>query len=64
VRYKDADNHENNLNLESQELAIPALPERICDDAQPILDAESINHFCQTWAEVGRAILLRRKQQV
>jgi len=44
-----------------QGLAIHALDERICTDAQS-LDPESIERFCQVWAEVGRAILLRRKQ--
>ena len=36
--------------------------ERICTDAQPVLDPESVSRFCQVWAEVGRAILSRRAQ--
>ena len=44
------------------ELAMPAPVERICDDAQPVLDSESIERFCRIWAEVGRAILARRSR--
>ncbi len=44
-------------------LAIPAPYERICADAQPVLDPESVKRFCQVWAEVGRAILARRSKQ-
>lgn len=44
-------------------LAISPLVERICADAQPVLDPESVEHFCQVWAEVGRAILTRRSKQ-
>ena len=38
--------------------------ERICDsdaDAEPA--QADVDHLCQVWAEVGRAILLRRKQR-
>jgi len=44
-------------------LAIPAPYERICTDAQPVLDPESVERFCRVWAEVGRAILARRSKQ-
>ena len=43
-------------------LAKTAPVERICADAQPVVDTESVERFCRVWAEVGRAILLRRKQ--
>ena len=41
-------------------LAIIASNERICTDAQPCLDPDSIKRFCQVWGDVGRAILARR----
>ena len=41
-------------------LAISVSNERICTDAQPCLDPDSIKRFCQIWGEVGRAILNRR----
>ena len=45
-------------------VAIPAPIERIYDaDASPIVDPEAVERLCQVWAEVGRAILLRRSQQ-
>jgi len=42
------------------ELAITPSNERICGDAQPSLDPDSIRRFCQVWGEIGRAILNRR----
>lgn len=42
------------------ELAISVSNERICSDAKPVLDPDSIRRFCQVWGEVGRAILGRR----
>jgi hypothetical protein len=53
----------NKLKRESVGLAIHASVERICGDAQPALDPESVERFCQVWAEIGRAILLRRNQR-
>lgn len=44
-------------------LAISPPDERICADAQPVLDSETIERFCQIWAEVGRAILARRRSR-
>ena len=44
-------------------LAMSASVERNCADAQAVLDPEFIERFCQVWAEVGRAILLRREQR-
>jgi len=44
------------------ELAISVSNERICTDAQPCLDPDSIKRFCQIWGEVGRAILNRREK--
>jgi len=44
------------------ELAITPSNERICTDAQPCLDPDSIKRFCQIWGEVGRAILNRREK--
>jgi hypothetical protein len=41
-------------------LAMSASNERICNDAQPCLDPDSIKRFCQVWGEVGQAILARR----
>ena len=46
--------------LNNTELAISGSNERICTDAQPSLDPDSIRRFCQVWGEVGRAILNRR----
>jgi hypothetical protein len=44
----------------SHELAILVSNERIWNDAQPILDQDSIRRFCQVWGEVGRTIIGRR----
>jgi hypothetical protein len=49
--------------LLSERLAILSKKINICADAQPVLDPESIERFCQIWAEVGKAILLRRTQE-
>jgi hypothetical protein len=59
---KEALSMENNTNpkIQINELAIPASNERICNDAQPRLDPDTIRRFCQVWGEVGRAILNRR----
>jgi hypothetical protein len=35
---------------------------RICDDADTERANADIHRLCRFWAEVGRAILLRRKQ--
>jgi hypothetical protein len=35
--------------------------ERTCANTQPTIDPESIERFCRTWAEVGQAILARRR---
>ena len=43
-------------------LAILPKKSDICAEALPVLDPESIERFCRVWAEVGRDILLRRKQ--
>ena len=37
------------------------LPERICGDAHD-LGPVDVQRLCRIWAEVGRAILVRRKQ--
>jgi hypothetical protein len=58
---KEAFQNENNIKVGGiPELDIPASNERIYNDAQQYLDPESIRRFCQTWGEVGRAILGRR----
>lgn len=44
-------------------LAMSVPEERTCDDAQAVLDPESVERFCRIWAEVGRAILTRRSRQ-
>jgi hypothetical protein len=44
------------------ELAISARGEHICDDAGTEPARADIQRLCRIWAEVGRAILLRRKQ--
>ena len=58
---KEASPNEYNLKVGGiPELAMSASNERICNDAQPYLDPDSIRRFCQVWGEVGRAILGRR----
>jgi hypothetical protein len=58
---KEAAPNEHKLKTgDTKELAILASNERICTDAQPSLDPDSIRRFCQVWGEVGRAILNRR----
>jgi hypothetical protein len=58
---EEAFSMEHNLKTgDVLELAIPASNERTCTDAQPSLDPDSIRRFCQTWGEIGRAILARR----
>jgi hypothetical protein len=54
--------HKYPINM-TQELAMPASVERICTDAQPVLDPEAVERFCRVWAGVGRAILTRRSNQ-
>lgn len=44
-----------------QGLAIPPTGERTCDDATDPAQSD-INRLCRIWAEVGRAILVRRQQ--
>jgi hypothetical protein len=57
----EAFGNEQNLKVsDSPKLAILASNERTCTDAQPSLDPDSIRRFCQTWGEIGRAILARR----
>ena len=46
---------------DKQVLAIRPSLERICNEPQPILDPEAIERFCLVWADVGRAILMRRQ---
>jgi len=43
-------------------LAILHAESDIYSNAQPTLDPESVERFCQVWAEVGRAILARRSK--
>jgi len=45
---------------EPNQLAILALNEDECNDAQLCLDPDSIGRFCQVWGEIGQAILGRR----
>lgn len=42
-------------------VAIRPPVERTCDDAGRAIDPDVIERLCQKWAEVGRAILARRK---
>ena len=46
----------------TQKLDMPASVERICTDAYPIVDPESVERFRRVWAGVGRAILARRSK--
>jgi hypothetical protein len=58
---KEASPNENAQKVvNTPELAIPASNERICDDTRPVLDPDYIRRFCQSWGEIGRAILARR----
>lgn len=41
-------------------LAMLAPVERTCADAHLAVDPEAAERLCRVWAEVGRAILLRR----
>ena len=42
-------------------LATSAQLEHTCADAYPTCDPQAIERLCQIWAEVGQAILARRK---
>jgi hypothetical protein len=53
---------DNSAKCQSKLLAMETLFERTYVRSCP-LDPESIERFCQVWAEVGRAIILRRNQR-
>ncbi len=48
--------------LDQEGLAISPTGEPICGDATTEPAQADIQRLCRIWAEVGRAILLRRKQ--
>jgi hypothetical protein len=60
---KDTFSSEHNReHSDSPQLAIPVSDERICTEALPRFDSDSIKRFCQVWGEVGRTILERRRR--
>jgi len=47
--------------MKKSELANGGLLERTSGNSLSNLEESQIERFCQAWAEVGRAILVRRK---